>query len=80
MARTLERDQNLMYTLFEDGSGQVVLNVVVGGFAMYEVSLPLNDEELRRYHDEGKIFIDKLASVISRNDQAKYAGRLRPPS
>jgi hypothetical protein len=78
MTRTLERDQDRMYELSKADNGDIVLNVVAGGIGMYEIALTLSAEELARYNEEGKSFIDVLAYDVARNNQTTYADRTRP--
>ena len=78
MAETLIHDSSRMYLLRKTNGGTFVLDVVCGGVGMYEVSLPLNTEEVDRYLEEGKPYIDHLASLVTSNPNSEYSDRLMP--
>ncbi len=54
----------LLYRLLRDGSGALILEVVVGGIAMSMVRVRLNAEETAAYAREGQVFADRLAKAI----------------
>ena len=54
-------DQGKMYALTKDRAGQLFLEVVVGGFAMENVVIPLSNEEQTAYETQGKPMLDDLA-------------------
>lgn len=67
-------DQGRMYALTVDKEGQYYLEVVCGGFAMENMILPLNAEEMEKYNSRGKLFLDDLAWDVCKNKN-KFTGR-----
>jgi len=63
----------LMYRVLREASGKLVIEVVVGGIAMYTVRVRLDDEEAASYASEGSRFSDRLAKEIMANP--KFGGR-----
>lgn len=59
-------DQDRMYALTKTRDGRLYLEVVIGGIAMENLVLPLDEEEMARYTEEGKTFLDGLAAKIAR--------------
>ncbi|NMO14095.1 hypothetical protein HPC49_37405 [Pyxidicoccus fallax] len=57
----------LMYRLLRAPDGTLTLEVVVGGFAMYEVRVRLTAEEAEQYAREGRAFADRMAQAIMAN-------------
>ncbi len=57
----------LMYRLVRAPDGTLTLEVVVGGFAMYEVRVRLTPEEAEQYAREGRAFADRMARAIMAN-------------
>ena len=53
----------LMYRILRE-NGELVLEVVVGGFAMAAVRVRLTADETRGYECEGSRFSDRLAEAI----------------
>nr|WP_211193723.1 hypothetical protein [Pyxidicoccus fallax] len=56
-----------MYRLLRAPDGTLTLEVVVGGFAMYEVRVRLTAEEAEQYAREGRAFADRMAQAIMAN-------------
>lgn len=65
----------MMHRLLRESDGSLVLEVVVGGMAMYEVRVTLSDEEVRGWESEGKGYIDRLAAAIVADPP--FGGRAR---
>lgn len=59
------------YTLYRDGE-RYILSVVCGGVGMYELNIPLDDEEVRVVGDQAEVA--KLAKKI-RDESSQYAAR-----
>ena len=68
-------DPNQMYTLVENEDGSLCLEVVCGGVAMELGTMPLNDDEVRQYQEEGKTYLDDLAYRAARRE-GDYRTRL----
>jgi hypothetical protein len=68
--KELLADRDRMYVLTEDAIGQLYLEVVVGGIAMYTVDVALSKEEAAAYIDGGKAELDNLAYKICKNPEA----------
>lgn len=68
-------DQDKMYALTSDDTGQLYLEVVCGGVAMENVVVALNSEEKQRYQSSGKDFLDEMAVRIQ-HSREQYAGRI----
>jgi hypothetical protein len=68
-------DSGRMYALTQDSDGNYYLEVLVGGFAMYEVVLPLTPEEVAAYEKNGKYELDTLAFKVAK-DKSRFADRL----
>ncbi|MEZ6046259.1 MAG: hypothetical protein R3C11_11960 [Planctomycetaceae bacterium] len=69
------RNDLKMYSLYRDHKGDYYLRSLCGGVAMYEVCLPLNDEETDYFQREGEWFLDRLAIQVCKYRE-KYKGRL----
>ncbi|MFP2912588.1 hypothetical protein ACLESD_47765 [Pyxidicoccus sp. 3LFB2] len=54
----------LLYRLLRAPDGSLILEVVVGGFAMYEVRVRLTPEEAESYAREGRAFADRMAQAV----------------
>lgn len=54
----------LLYKLVRDASGGLIIEVVVGGFAMSAVRVRLDERETAVYEQEGQAFTDRLAQAI----------------
>jgi hypothetical protein len=67
-------DRDKMYALTEDASGQLFLEVVVGGFAMENMVIPLSAEERSAYQTNGKSKLDDLAYEICKEPE-NFRGR-----
>jgi hypothetical protein len=63
----------LMYMLVRDASGALIIEVVVGGIAMYSVRVRLDEQESAAYAREGQAFTDRLAQAIMANPS--FGGR-----
>lgn len=61
------RNDAWMYRLLRTSEGSLILAVVVGGFAMYEVRVRLTEEEAATYAREGADFIDRMAKEVMAN-------------
>jgi hypothetical protein len=59
-------DRERWYLLSKDREGNLYLEVVVGGFAMEEVVLPLSLEETAAYEKSGKNYLDILALRVNK--------------
>ncbi|WP_143006701.1 hypothetical protein [Aquimonas voraii] len=58
--------QEHQFALTEGGGGGLFLEVLCGGFAMYELEMKLNDEEIERFRAVGVDFLASLANEIRR--------------
>ncbi|MCX4242279.1 hypothetical protein [Paraliomyxa miuraensis] len=63
----------LMYRVLREGSGALVIEVVVGGMAMSAVRVRLHATEADAYAKEGSHFSDRLAREIMANP--RFGGR-----
>jgi|KBSMisStaDraftv2_1062788.scaffolds.fasta_scaffold99277_2 hypothetical protein len=71
MALTMVAQKKWVYTLYQDEHQALVLSVLCGGVGMYELNIPLSDEDGQRaLNDEG--FLDGLAEAI-RTQPQNYA-------
>lgn len=66
----------LLYRLLRAADGTLILEVVVGTIAMYEVRVTLTAEEAESYAREGRAFTDRLAQAIMSNPP--FGGRSVP--
>ena len=62
-----------MYRLLRQQDGTLVLEVVVGTIAMYEVRVRLTPQEAEAYAREGSAFTDRMAKEIM--SQPSFGGR-----
>ncbi|KFE66569.1 hypothetical protein [Hyalangium minutum] len=62
-----------MYRLLRAADGTLILEVVVGTIAMYEVRVRLNEDEAAAYAREGTAFTDRMAQDIIANP--RFHGR-----
>lgn len=69
MAKDLIVDAENMYRLFENERGKLSLGVMCGGIAMYEVAFTLSEEEIRKYQDVGKGFLDALSLEVAKHPE-----------
>lgn len=76
MKELLKKDWQ--YILFED-DGDLLLKVICGSIAIFELNIKLNDLEKTNFQLLGEEYIDKLANEISSN-YPKYQSRSIPPS
>ena len=53
-----------MYALTKDEYGKLFMEVVVGGFAMENLVIPLSEEEELKYRTNGKSELNSLAHAI----------------
>ena len=72
--KILLKDDRRMYSLLEDPSGSLHMEVIVGGVVMDEVRFGLNTDEALRFLAEGKEYLDDLALRVCRNP-AQYRAR-----
>lgn len=63
----------LMYRMLREAGGTLVIEVVVGGIAMYTVRVRLDGDEAAAYTREGSGYSDRLARDIMA--RPKYDGR-----
>jgi hypothetical protein len=63
----------LMYRVLREAGGPLVIEVVVGGIAMYTVRVRLDEGEAAAYARDGSGFSDRLAHEIMA--QPNYRGR-----
>ncbi len=66
----------MMYRLLRERGGALVIEVVVGSFALSEVRVRLEPDEVAAWEREGSEFSDRLAKQIAANP--KFDGRQRP--
>lgn len=65
----------MMYRILRDGGG-LVIEVVVGGFAMSAVRVRLSADEVQSYERDGSRFGDQLANAIMADP--RFGGRAHP--
>lgn len=65
--------QEHQFALTEDGGGGLFLEVLCGGFAMYEIEMKLSDEEIERFRAAGVDFLASLAGEIRRKSSELVA-------
>ncbi|MEZ4449075.1 MAG: hypothetical protein R3B09_06310 [Nannocystaceae bacterium] len=63
----------MLYRMIREGSGGLVIEVVVGGFAMTTVRVRLDAAESDAYAREGRAYSDRLAKAITA--RPAYDGR-----
>jgi hypothetical protein len=63
----------LMYRILREPSGSLVIEVVVGGMAMYSVRVRLDDREAETYAHDVTRYSDRLAKEIMADP--KFGGR-----
>lgn len=69
----------LMYRILREPSGALVIEVVVGGMAMYSVRVRLDADEAEAYARDGTRYSDRLAKEIMA--EPTHGGRAyEPPS
>lgn len=73
MSEAVLHQSPLMYRVLREASGKLVIEVVVGGIAMYTVRVRLDDEEAASWAREGAAFSDRMAKAIMA--QPKFGGR-----
>ena len=61
------------YTLYRMEDGRVILSVLCGGAAMYELNIPLDDETAAKAIDNENFLEDYAKDIRNRPDQ--YASR-----
>ena len=71
MKELLKKDWD--YVLYEKDF-QLVLSVVCGRAALYELNIELNELETIQYHKKGETFISSLANKI-RNSPSNFKNR-----
>ncbi len=69
-------DRDRMYALTEDASGKLFIEVVVGGFAMENLVIPLTADEQLCYRSNGKPVLDDLAYNICKEPE-KFRTRVK---
>ena len=62
-------DREKLYALTRNHGGQLFLEVVVGGFAMENLVIPLTAEECQGYEKAGKEALDELAYRICKETE-----------
>jgi hypothetical protein len=67
----------MLYRLVREPSGALIIEVVVGGMAMYEVRVRLEPDEVAAWEREGSQFSDRLAQAITADP--KFGGRAYSP-
>ena len=55
--KVLESNDQELYRIVEMDDGTVVLDILLGGIAMYGMNIPFTSEELTRYREEGHSFL-----------------------
>lgn len=73
MATEKIAEKSWLYTLYRVDDGSIVLSVLCGGVAMYELNIPLDNEVAVRAIEDEK-FLEKLASEIREHPQ-QYSGQ-----
>lgn len=68
--------QEGQFALTEDQSGAIFLEVLCGGFAMYELEMQLSADEVAAYQMEGPSILSELAEKIRRRSD-NLNGRVR---
>ena len=63
------------YTLFKDRNGQLIIEVLCGGIAMYTRRLKLNAEEIAMIEEWGDYYVEKIALEIAK-EPTRFEGRL----
>lgn len=65
--KTIILNQDKGYSLNEEiSSGDLYIEVLVGGVGMYEVSHKLSNEEIDQYKGRGQAYLDELALNIQK--------------
>jgi hypothetical protein len=62
-----------LYRVLREASGDLLLEVVVGGFAMSAVRVRLDAAEAAAYRREGAAFSDRMAQAIT--SEPSFGGR-----
>lgn len=73
MSEQVLHQSPMLYRVLREASGALVIEVVVGGMAMYTVRVRLNDDEATAWSREGRAFSDRLAKEITANP--RFGGR-----
>ena len=55
------------FTLYEDDKGKLLLEVMIGSLAMYELKYELPPEDVAAYREEGAGYIKRLVRDIQEN-------------
>lgn len=76
MRRVKLVSQEGQFALTEDEEGRQFLEVLCGGFAMYEVEMQLERDEISKYLAQGESFLLSLAGKIRRKS-VELGGRVR---
>lgn len=67
-------NENWSHTLSEAGNGELLLAVVCGTVAIFEITIVLNSDERARYKKEGASFVSELAGHV-RDRPSDYLSR-----
>ena len=62
------------YTLYQDNEDNLILVVLCGSVALYEVSIQLNEDEKLKFEESRTEFLEELAEDI-RTNTSKYEHR-----
>lgn len=73
MALTVVAQKKWSYTLYQDEQHVFILSVLCGGVGMYELNIPLSDDDAQRALNESA-FLEGLAESI-RTHPEEYSGR-----
>lgn len=63
------------YTLSQDNKGDLILVVLCGSVALYEVNIKLEKDEEAEFNKDGATFLEKLVEDV-RTNTSKYKHRL----
>lgn len=57
------------YVLYQTEQDRLILSVVCGSVALYDLNFPLNLDEEERFRKEGAKFLDELAAKVNYSPQ-----------
>ena len=76
--KQLVNNNNEMLTLYETTDKKLVLLVTCGGIGLYEVLLPLDENETEQFYSQGEKYLSSLSYDICKNIESKYKDRALP--
>ena len=62
------------FILSRDGKGQLIFAVLCGSVGVYDITFPLNSEEVAHWEREGETFLRYLSDRV-RNNSEEYLAR-----